>query len=187
MSGRFRTRAWRVAVDNSNVILALVPIVAALLLVAGVYAWKSIQTLRRTTQFHEMLPDERQFQRRMAWRRLVNSALMLLLTAMIAIPFPIGLHQKITDLGERRELERREDRLAPLTPEERDLGRFYVAYWIATLLLLGVVVGVAGLDLMATRRYGLRKLLQIQTERRAMIERQLRNLRKERDELDPPD
>jgi hypothetical protein len=187
MDDRIHNCAWQVPVDNSNVILALVPTVTVLLLVAGTYAWKSIQTLRRTTQFHEMLPDERQFQRRMAWRRLVNSALMILLAAMIAMPFTAGMHQKITDLGERREQERREDRLAPLSPEERDLGRFYVAYWIVALLLLGVVVGVAGLDLMATRLYGVRKLLQIQTERRAMIERQLRNLRKERDELDPPD
>src|SRR5260370_32631778 len=99
---------------------ALVLLVAVLLLVAGVYAWKSIQTLRHTTPYHEMLPDDRQFQRRMAWRRLVNSALMLLLAGMIVAPFPIGLHHRITALRERRDHERLRDRFAALTPHDRD-------------------------------------------------------------------
>ena len=82
---------------------------------------------------------------------------------------------------------RLEGRVEPMAPEDRQFSRFYGAYWIGTLLVLGVIVAVAGLDLWATRRYGLRKFRQIQTDRRAMLQRQLERYRQERNGLGPPE
>ena len=56
-----------------NEIHAMLALVALLVIVAGYYTRIQIRTLRRTTPQYEMLPDERRFLRRQAWRRLVNS------------------------------------------------------------------------------------------------------------------
>ena len=170
---------------NETAVMSL--LVVTLLTVAGVYTWRSIRTLRRTTPYHEMLPDDRQFARRMAWRRLVNSGLMLVLAAMIAFPFVTGWHQRVTDVADRRQQDRLAGKLEPLDPDDRKLGQSYVIYWSVTLLMLGIVLAVAGLDLWATRRYGLRKFRQIQSDRRAMLQRQLERYRQERDGLGQPE
>ena len=63
----------------------------------------------------------------------------------------------------------------------REFGRIFAGYVIAILLLLGGIVTLAGIDFMATRRYALAQLRKIQTDRRAMLERQITRWREERD------
>src|SRR5262249_29647064 len=57
---------------------------------------------------------------------------------------------------------------------------FYTGYWIAALLVLLGVVGLAFWDLVAIRRYGRRQFQKLQADRRAMIERQAARLRGQR-------
>ncbi|MFL5338936.1 MAG: hypothetical protein ACJ8F7_02115 [Gemmataceae bacterium] len=170
---------------NETTVMSL--LVLTLLAVAGVYTWRSIRTLRRTTLYHEMLPDDRRYLRRQGWRRLVNSVLMLLFAGLMAGSYVFGLQKRADELGERNQQARAEGRTDPMAPEDREFSRFYGGYWIATLLVLGAIVAIAGLDLWATRRYGLRKFRQIQSDRRAMLQRQLERYRQERDGLGPPD
>lgn len=166
--------------DINTVLLGLV---AILLLVAGYYARISIRTLRLTTPQYEMLPDERRFLRRQAWRRLANSGLMVLLAGVLLGSYAFKLQERADELGDRRVKIREVEGMAgKMNDADRQFTRLYAGYWIACLLLLGVILGLAGLDLMATRRYALTKLRQIQTDRRAMIQRQLERYRQERDD-----
>lgn len=154
-----------------------------LVLVGGYYLLTAIRTLQRTTPAYEMLPDERRFLRRQSWRRLVNSALMLVLAVLMVGAYLVGLPQRAAEIGQEREAaaQKAEDGRPPqLTDEQRQFGRFFAASVIAFLMLLFVIVMMAGLDLLATRRYALYKFRQIQTDRRAMIQRQLDKWREER-------
>ena len=164
-----------------NEIHAMLALVALLVLVAGYYTRIQIRTLRRTTPQYEMLPDERRFLRRQAWRRLVNSGLMLVLAGLIVGAYASGMEQRGEELGERREkIRQAEGAAGKMSDEDRRFTRIYGGYWITCLLLLGAILAMAGLDLMATRRYALMKLRQIQTDRRAMLQRQLERYRQER-------
>jgi len=169
-------------VNEIDIVYALV---AVLLLLAAVYAVKQIRTLQRTTAYHEMLPDDRAFLRRQAWRRLVGSGLMIVLAALMGGAYVSGLQARADEVGQRRQRERAEGQ--PMSDDDRDFGRLYGGYWIGFLLVLGGLVGVAGIDLLATRRYGLRKLQQIQSDRKAMLQRQLERYRQERNGEMPDD
>ena len=160
--------------------LVVMSLAAALVLVVAAYYLRwAVRTLRRTTGAFEMLPDERQFLRRQAWRRLVNSGLMLLLGVLLIGAYAGGLPQRAEEIGKQREREAVDGQKPPLTEEQRDFSQLFVAYWTAFLLLLGIIVALAGLDLMATRRYAVTQLRRIQTDRRAMLERQIARWREE--------
>jgi hypothetical protein len=159
--------------------LVLIGLVAILLFVAGIYTRKQIRTLRRTTPEYEMLPDERRFLRSQAWRRLINSGVMFVLAILMS--GAVGLNQRADELGDRRAKLRQAEGLAgKMNDEDRQFSRFYSGYWIACLMMLGVILAVAGIDLMATRRYAMKKMRQIQIDRRAMLQRQLERYREER-------
>jgi hypothetical protein len=153
-----------------------------LVLVGGYYLFTGIRTLRRTTPAFEMLPDERRFLRRQAWRRIINSVLMLLLAVELVGAYSAGFPRRIDEIGAAREKAAVNGVKPPLTEEQRQFVRFFGGCVIAFLLQLGLVVALAGLDLWATRRYALTKFRQIQTDRRAMIERQITKWREERDQ-----
>src|SRR5262249_47824367 len=54
-------------------------------------------------------------------------------------------------------------------PEQKDFIRLYGYYWIGFLLLLLFLVVLAGIDLWAVRRFGLRQLRRLPDHRRAII------------------
>jgi H+/Cl- antiporter ClcA len=155
-------------------------LVAALVFLAVFYAWRQVRVLRG--QDTDLISDEAQYQRRRAWRRLVNSALMLILAGLLA-GLLIGLENPTQRLAEKRAAERAalpEDQEVPFTPEERRLVNAYYAVVVALLLVLLAVVVVAGMDAWSTRAFALRQYRKLQADRRAMIERQTVRLRQER-------
>jgi len=159
----------------------LLLLVAVLLLVAGYYTRIQIRTLRRTTPEFEMLPDERRFLRSQAWRRLINSGLMIVLAGLLVTSYALRLQERADELGERRaKIRQAQGAAGQMNPQDKLFTRIYGAFWITCLLILGAILALAALDLLATRRYALRALRQIQTDRRAMLQRQLERYRQER-------
>jgi LPS O-antigen subunit length determinant protein (WzzB/FepE family) len=65
-------------------------------------------------------------------------------------------------------------------PSSSGFFHLWSSFWILTLLVLLGVIVLAGLDLIAIRRYGQRHLRQIQADRRAMIEQQIARVRSQR-------
>ena len=68
----------------------------------------------------------------------------------------------------------------PMDPTQRAFWKFYIAYVIILLLVLLALIGVAGFELYAIRRFGLQNYKRIQSERRAMIAREVARLRSRR-------
>jgi hypothetical protein len=161
--------------------VAMAALVVLLLLIAAHYLRKSLRVLRQTTPAYEMLPDERVYLRRQAWRRVVNSGLMLVLAGLLVGSYAFGLQERADAIGRQREQQAVDGQKPPATEDQREFGRLFAGYVIAILLLLGSIVILAGLDFFATRRYALTQLRKIQTDRRAMLERQITRWREERD------
>ena len=60
-------------------------IVLVLLGLAGYYAWRQVQTLRRLRWETELSEDDRRYTTRLAWRRLLCCGLMVLLAGLMAV------------------------------------------------------------------------------------------------------
>jgi hypothetical protein len=156
-----------------------VVLVLILLLVAILYGVRQIFALRRLPRAKEMPPEEWNYQRGQARRRLVTSLLFLLLGVMLAIAL-IYLEAPAEQLSEERAALEKQGPLPPLLGYQRAFVRHYTIFWILFLLVLMAVVLLAALDFWATRRYGLRQHRKLVADRRAMIEREVTRLRRER-------
>jgi len=154
-----------------------VVLVIVLLGLAGFYAWQQVHVLRRV-RAGESGGEEGIYLRRQAWRRLVGSALMVLLAVLLAgaLLFLEVPAQQLAD---------RVDAASPQAvegAEQKAFGNFYGYYWLVFLLLLLGLVLLAGVDLWAVRRFGRRELRRLQDDRRAMIARQSALLRQRREQ-----
>ncbi len=146
-----------------------VGLVIVLLALAGFFAWRQWETLRRLHLSTDLPADERRYTRNQAWRRLVCCGLMVVMAALLAISFVLE--------GPASEVVRQKQ---PLNPEQQKFFNFYARYWLVTLLVLMGMIALAAADLFAIRRYGRRQYRQIQEDRRAMIKEELARLRSRR-------
>jgi hypothetical protein len=159
-------------------------IVATLLLIvvlAGLalyYAWRQVQTLRELRHDDNLPPEDRSYLRNQAWRRLVSSALMVVFAALLAGSF--RFEWPLQDLVNQGEEAAARNEHPELDPGQKQLVRFAGFYWVAALLVLLGLVGLALFDILAIRRFGQRHFRRIQADRRAMIERQAARLRERR-------
>lgn len=152
-------------------------IVAALAVVVALSGWRQVGRLRQLRGLS--LPDDDMlWERRKARRRLVSAGLLGLVAVLLAGQMT-WWEPASQRLIERREALPEGER-PEYTLEEKLLVRVWAGTWVALLLLLLAVVLLAGIDLWATRVYGLRQFRKLQADRRQMIERQAMRLRQER-------
>jgi ABC-type Fe3+ transport system permease subunit len=158
-------------------LICTVVLIVGLLALAAYYAWRQKQTLHRlkTEDFPE---DERRYLRGQAWRRLAGSVLMVIFAALLAGSFFI--EGRAQELVERREAADAQNTELVLNAEDRRFRDLWAAYWAVLLLGVLVILALAAYDFWATRRYGLRNYRQLQADRRAMIARELAQLRRDR-------
>lgn len=160
---------------------SLSPLVAWLLVIGivGAATFLAVQQFRaRASLPFELSSDDAAYFRAQFVRRLVGCVLLLIIAAMIAGAYVSGLEARAEQIGDVLRADAGGDRQP--TPEQKQFQSLYAGYWIGVLLLLLAVVIVAALDLYAIRRYGSRHLKQIRDDRRAMIEREIANYRRER-------
>jgi hypothetical protein len=151
-------------------------LVAVLLFLALYYGWRQVVALRELRDKPNLPEEEMRYERSKAHRRLLSSALMLILGVLLAVLL-VYLESPAQDLADQRDAEGGN---AQLKPAQKELARAYAWTWIVFLLVLLAVVVLAALDLLATRRYGLKQYRKLQADRRAMVERQVSRLRRER-------
>ena len=153
-------------------------LVVALLGLAAFYGWRQLRILRALKASDERPEEERRFVRRQAWRRLVGSGLMVIFAGMLvgSVAFNASLHRWF----ERDEEARRNNEERALDPEEWEFAHTYAAYWIVCLMVLLAILATATFDVLAIRRFGRRQIAQIQSDRRAMIEREVARMRRDR-------
>jgi hypothetical protein len=153
-------------------------LVLVLLGLAGFYGQRQLATLRRLHARKDNPSEEDIYLRKQARRRLVNSALMLVLAILLATIL-VGLEGRAQSLVDERDAMPKEDR-PPLTPEQRRFAYVYNGVLAAFMLLLFIVVAIAAVDAWATRQYAVKQYRKLMEDRRDMIQRQAARLRQER-------
>lgn len=154
-------------------------IIPVLLLLAGYFGWRQVQTLRWLKTQEQMPPEDRVYTRRQCFRRLVGSVLMVSLAGLIGGYFLLEIRlERLLDMSAQFKAHGQD--VPSLTEQDRDfviLGLGYVG--LIALLLFGMLV-LAFLELTAIRRFGMRHRKRIHEDRRAMLQRQLPLLRRSR-------
>lgn len=163
---------------NAESVFAVV-IVVLLLGLAGYFAWRQWQTLRRLSGRPDLPPEDRHFQRAQAWRRLICSGVMVVMAGLLVGSYWVGQEQQATLMGQPNPRGAGE----PLDPARQQFLTQYSTFWIVFgVLLLGLVL-LAFLDMWAIQRFARKQFHRIHSERRAMIEREVAQLRRERNGL----
>jgi hypothetical protein len=170
---------------SSNEIVLGFALVVGLLALSIFYGWRQLQFLRQSGWSSPPETEEGLYRWKQARRRLISSGLMFVLAAQLACAL-LFLQERAHEQGERADAraaarERGEEPGKP-SPEERSFFLFYDAYWIVFFLVMLGMVGLALVDLWATRRFGVSAYRQLRAERREMIDRQIARLRQEKQE-----
>lgn len=153
-------------------------IVVVLFGVAAFFGVRQVKLLQALPRAADLSAEDRRYHRSQAWRRLVCCALMVMFAVMLAGWYGFGLNQRAEEM--RAEGKASVEGGAVLTPEQQRAINLFSIYWmIATLTVLAMIC-LALVDLWAIRRFGLRHIRQIQSDRRAMIEQEMANLRSQR-------
>jgi hypothetical protein len=158
--------------------IVLVSLVAILIVLASYYGWRQLQALRRLQISGDTSQEEQHFVRHMAYRRLIASGLMILAAGLLLGTY--WLNPRALEISGKMKAAQEKPEEPGATGEEKQFMKFYISYWIVFLLVLLAILVFAGLDLFATRRFGITQHRKIQADRRAMIEGEAMRLRQDR-------
>ncbi len=149
---------------------------AALLAFVAVYTARlPLRTLRRL-QSNEILPsDDRAYLRKQARRRLLNSAFMLVLGGFLSWTYLSGMERQAGELARKVHESQKLDREIPDQEKEADwvFLRQYVIRWVCILVMVFLIMCLALLDLLATRKYAWQQLMLLKDDHKAKLERDL--------------
>lgn len=154
-------------------------LVVVLLSVAILYIVRQVVALRRLRDAAEMSLEEHNYLIRRARRRLFTSVLMFLLGGMLFVDL-MFLEVPAQQLADQQDEVQPNDNPPPLNEEQRSFAHIYGWFFVFFLVVLMIVVFMAALDYWATRRFALGQHRKIIDDRRAMIEREIARLRRER-------
>lgn len=159
----------------------LAPLLAWILVVITIgiaiyFGRQQFNTLTWLRTRPELSETDRLYFRRQSYRRLVGCMLLVAIGILIAAFFVSGLDEWTTKMGQI--IDEKGVEVAKLDPEVQRMKNVFRWYIIVLMLLLLALVIVAGIDYWAIRKYGNRHLDQIKSDRRAMIEQELAELRR---------
>jgi choline-glycine betaine transporter len=139
----------------------------------GVYfGWQQRHTLAQLRSDTELSTADRRYLVKQVRRRLICSFLIIVFAAML-----VG-HFFLEDINTLRPAEGE-----PLAEEAKDSLRFITWYWIVMLCVLMAILALASFDFLATARYGLRRVRELEHDRRTVLEMEAAKLRRRRQEL----
>jgi hypothetical protein len=164
---------WELAVDSLELSLCL-SLAALLVAIAGYFAYRQWQTLRQLRQDRQLSRDDRGYLYRQIVRRIFNSALLLILAG-----FLVGWAFLEPDMQSLRPA----DPAAEMPESAKQTLRFITFYWIGALLVFLVVVVLAVSDLLATARFGARRVRQLEDDRRDALKAEVDRLRHDHRQL----
>jgi hypothetical protein len=146
--------------------------------IAAFFSWQQFRSLAWLKTDAELSDEDRRYFRKQAIRRLIGCGLLVAIGLMISGYYISGLDEWATKMGER--VAAKDGPPPAADPDAQRTKNLFAGYLIVVLLLLLALVIVAALDYWAIRGYGARHLKQIQSDRKAMLEHELAELRKAR-------
>lgn len=150
-----------------------ISLAVVLVFVAVFFGWRQRTTLAQLRHDVHIAPEDRLYYVKQIRRRLICSVLLILLAGMVVGWF--FLDHDVTGL--------RPTEGQPLTEEAKDVIRFVATYWIVALGLVLIILLLASFDFMATARFGMRRMRQLENDRRSILEMEAAKLRRRRQEM----
>jgi hypothetical protein len=156
-------------------------IAAALVLVGAVTAVRQRRALRALAGEQFLADEDRQYRHGQARRRLLTSALLVVVGIMIGAYYLSGMDARMDAIGARGKGAPPEERPPdPQEAENRAFARFVGFYWIGVLGLVFVAVCLAVLDFWATRKYWMARYKELKTEHETKLQRDLAVFRQQK-------
>jgi hypothetical protein len=148
------------------------------LLGVGTLGWQ-VRGLRQLNSRPYVPSDERGYLTGRHRRRVLVGVLLTVVGVMIGWAYVSGMENRADALGEARPADAPKP---PMTDAEKQFVRWWGGYWIVVLLLVMTIVGLAGADALATRRYWLAQYQELRDEHKAKLERDLALHRQKRND-----
>jgi uncharacterized membrane protein YdbT with pleckstrin-like domain len=147
---------------------------AAFLILLGLGAGsRQLVTLARVRAQPYIADEDRRYYRGQARRRMLASGLLIVIGAMIAYYYLSGMDARMDEIGAKQQQ-------VPPAEEDKEFTRQVGMYWIGVILLLGVVVTVAVIDFIATRKYWMARYREIKADHEAKLQRDLAVFRQQK-------
>ena len=142
---------------------------AFLILLALGAGARQLVTLARVRIQPYMAVEDRNYYRGQARRRMLASGLLGVIGAMIAYWYVSGMDARMDAIPE-----------GDKTDADWEFTRQVGFYWITVILLLGVVVTVAVIDFIATRKYWMARYKEIKADHESKLQRDLAVFRQQK-------
>jgi hypothetical protein len=134
---------------------------------------RQLATLKRVSEEPYMAVEDRHYFLRQARRRLGISALMLIVGGMIAVYYLSGMDARMDAIPERLKQGGQPLPDDPRAREDLEFTRFVAIYWAIVIAMLGVVLGIAVVDVWATRKYWAARYQEIKADHETKLQRDL--------------
>jgi hypothetical protein len=158
---------------NDTAAVALV-LAVGLVALGAATGYVQVRGLRALAARKHVPSDEYAYFRNRYRRRLLTGAVLVALGGLIGGAYLSGMERRADQLGEPRQQADADPAEKPqMTDAEKRFVRIWGVYWILVLVLVFVLVGLAVVDALATRRYWLTLYRQIKDDHQAKLRRDL--------------
>ena len=150
--------------------LFLAAVLVLLGAVTGAFQLRGLKRLRARTHVPS---DEFAYLRKRHRRRLLTGVLLVVAGGMIAGAYLAGMEAKVDELGEKKPPADPDAPKPKLTDDQKELLRFWGAYWIVVVVIVFAILGLALADAVSTRRYAMAQYHIIKEDHEAKLRRDL--------------
>ena len=156
---------------NDAMTLALL-LAIGLILLGLLTGGVQVRGLRRLAERKHVPSDEYAFLRSRYRRRLLTGIVLVAIGGLIGGAYLSGLEKQADALGAPREVAENAEK-PPMNEDQKQLVRVWVVYWAGVLVLVFVLIGLAVMDSLASRRYWLEQYRQLREDHQTKLRRDL--------------
>jgi hypothetical protein len=163
-------------VDPSDLAFRAI-VVPVLVLLAVYFGWQQVRALRGLAGQPDLDLEDRLYIRRQAARRLVCSALMVILAGLLIGSF--FLEAPLQQVEQERAAQNLQGENVPIEPGHWAFLQNFTAYWSIILLVLMIMLFLVAVDLWAIARFGERHRRQLRADLQETLAREVAKLRQQ--------
>lgn len=158
----------------NNAMAMALALAAGLILLGVTTGAVQVRGRRRLAARRHVPSDELAYLRGRYRRRLLTGALLVAIGGMIGGAYLSGLERRADGLGEPKPGDAdRPPAQRKMTDDEKQLFRFWSAYWIVVVVLVFALTVLATIDAWSTRRYWLSQYRALREDHEAKLRRDL--------------
>lgn len=147
-------------------------IAGALVTLGGVSGWQQVREMRKLRDRKLVPSDEFAYLKGRYRRRLLVGVLLVVIGGLFAGTYLSGMTARIDEMGQKKPTDADGEK-KQMTEAEKELVRFYYGIWAGVALLTFLVICLAVVDALASRRYWLKIYREMREEHNSQMRRDL--------------